>query len=90
MYEFQEIEWEECCVCDGEEKSDLRSTTKGIVNLAGQFVEFWKNGLLPFDSAKITTNYVAREDGTEHPDFLYVMLRKPAKYYNCHIQYSPR
>ena len=38
-------------------------------------MEFWKNGLLPFNSAKITTNYVAGEDGTEHPDFLHIMLR---------------
>ena len=53
------------CVCDGKEKSDLRSTTKGIVTLTGQFVEFWKNGLLPLDPAKITTNYVIGEDGTE-------------------------
>ena len=40
MNEVQEIEWKECCVCDGKEKDDLRSTTKGIVTLAGQFVEF--------------------------------------------------
>ena len=32
-------------ICDGMEKSDLRSTTKGIATLIGQFVEFWKNGL---------------------------------------------
>ena len=75
MNEVQEIEWEECCLCDGEEKGDLRSTTNGIVTLAGQFVEFWKNGLLPFNLAKITTNYVVGEDGTEHPDFERVMLR---------------
>ena len=35
MKEVQEIEWEEYCVCDGKEKGDLRSTTKGTVNLAG-------------------------------------------------------
>ena len=69
MNEAHEIEWEECCVCDGKEKGDLPSTTKGIVTLARQFVEIWKNGLLPFDPAKITTNYVVEEDGTEHPDF---------------------
>ena len=34
MNEVQEIEWEECCVRDSEEKGDLCSTTKGIVNLA--------------------------------------------------------
>ena len=85
MNEVQEIEWEECCVCDGEEKGDLRSTTKGIVTLAGQFVEFWKYGLSPFDPAKITTNYVV-----EHPNFGRVMLRKSAKYHhNCLIRYSP-
>ena len=90
MNEVQEIEWEECCVCDGKEKGDLPSTTKGIVTLARQFVEIWKNGLLPFDPAKITTNYVVGEDGTEHPDFERVMLRKSAKYHhNCHIRYSP-
>ena len=90
MNEVQEIEWEECCVCDGKEKGDLPSTTKGIVTLAGQFVEIWKNGLLPFDPAKIITNYVVGEDGTEHPDFERVMLRKSAKYHhNCHIRYSP-
>ena len=88
MNEVQEIEWEECCVCGGKEKGDLRSTTKGIVTLAGQFVEFWKNGLLPFNPAKITTNYVV-EDGTEHPNFELVMLKKSAKYHhNCYIQYS--
>ena len=90
MNEVQEIEWEECCVCDGKEKDDLRSTTKGIVTLAVQFVEFQRNGLLPFDPGKITTNYVVGEDGTEHPDFERVMLRKSAKYHhNCHIRYSP-
>ena len=90
MNEFQEIEWEECCVCDGKEKGDLRPTTKWTVTLAGQFVEFWKNYLLPFDPAMITTNYVVGEDGTEHPDFERVMLRKSARYHhNCHIRYSP-
>ena len=49
---------------DGEEKGDLRSRRKGVVTLAGQFVEFW-NGLLPFDPANITTNYVAGEEWTE-------------------------
>ena len=89
MDEVQEIEWEKCCVCDNKEKGDLRSTTKGIVTFAGQFVEFWKNGLLPFELAKITTDYVVGEDGTEHPDFERVMLRKSAKYnQNCHIRYS--
>ena len=88
MNETQEIEWEECCVCDGEEKGDLRSTIKGIVALAAQFVEFWKNGLLPFDSANIATNYVVGEYGTEHPDVERVMLSKSAKY-NDHIRYSP-
>ena len=90
MNEVQAIEWEEWCVCDSKEKGDLRSTTKGIVTLAGQFLEFWKNGLLPFDPVKITTNYVLGEDGTENPDFERVMLRKSAKYHhNCHIQYLP-
>ena len=89
MNEVQEIERKECCVCDGKEKDGLRSTAKGIVALAGQFVEFWKNGLIPFDPAKITTNYVAGEDGTGHPHFERVMLRKSAKYHhNCHIRYS--
>ena len=54
MNEVQEIERKECCVCDGKEKDGLRSTAKGIVTLAGQFVEFWKNGLLPFDPGRIT------------------------------------
>ena len=90
MNEVQQIEWEECCACDGKEKGDLRSTTKNIVTLAGQFVEFWKNGILPFDPANITTSYVVREDGTEHPDFEGVMLRKSPKYHhNCHTRYSP-
>ena len=43
MNEVQKIESEEHCLCDGKEKGDLRSTTKRIVTLAGQFVEFWKN-----------------------------------------------
>ena len=90
MNEVQEIERKECCVCDGKEKDALRSTAKGIVTLTGQFVEFWKNGLIPFDPAKITNNYVVGEDGTGHPDFERVMLRKSAKYHhNCHIRYSP-
>ena len=55
-----------------------------------QFLEFWKNDLLPLDPEKITTNYVVAEDATEHPDFERVMLRKSAKYHpNCHIRYSP-
>ena len=41
-------------------------------------MEFWKNGLLPSDPAKITTNYVLGEDGTEHHDFERVMRRKSA------------
>ena len=90
MTEFQGIEWEECCVCDGKEKSHLRSTTKDIVTLPGQFVEFWKKGLLPFNPAKITTNYVLREDGSKHPDLERAMFRKSAKYHhNCHIRYPP-
>ena len=90
MNEVQEIDWEECCVCDGKEKGDLRSTTKGITTLAGPFVEFWKNCLLPFDPVKNTTDYAVGEDGTEYPDFERVMLREPAKYnHNCHIRYSP-
>ena len=90
MNEFQGIEWEECCICGGKEKGHLRSTTKDIVTLPGQFVEFWKKGLLPFNPAKITTNYVLREDWSNHPDFERVMLRKSAKYHhNCHIRYSP-
>ena len=53
-------------------------------------MEFWKNGLLPFDPAKNSTNYFVRGDGTEHPDFERVMLRKSVKYHhNCHIRYSP-
>ena len=55
-------------ICDGMEKGDLRSTTKGIATLIGQFVEFWKNGLWIFNPAKITTNYAVGKDGTEHPD----------------------
>ena len=90
MNEFQEIDWEGCCVFDGEEKGDLRCTTEGIVTLAGQCVEFWKNDLLSFDPAKITTNYVVGEDGTEHPNFEHLILRKSAKYdHNCHIRYLP-
>ena len=42
-------------------------------------MEFSKNGLLPFDPAKITTNYAVGEDGAEHPDFERVMLRNSAK-----------
>ena len=82
MNEVQEIEQEECCVRDSKEKDDLHTTTKGSVTLVGQFVEFWKNGLLPFDPASITTNYVVGEDGTEHSDFEHVMLRKSVKYHN--------
>ena len=53
---------------------------KGLyVTLAGQLVEFWKNDLLLFDPAKITANYAVGEDGTEFPDFEYVMLRKSAE-----------
>ena len=90
MNEVQETEWEECCVCDVKEKGGLRSTRKGILTLTGQFVEFWRNGLLPFDPAKITINYVVGEDGTEHPDFERAMLRKSAEYHrNFHIRYSP-
>ena len=38
MNEFQEIEWGECCACDGREKGNLRPTAKGIVTLPEQFV----------------------------------------------------
>ena len=43
MNEVQDIFWEEHCLFEGKEEGDLRSTTKRIVTLAGQFVEFWKN-----------------------------------------------
>ena len=76
-------------LCDSEEKGSLRFTTKGIAKLAGQFMEFWKNGLLPLDPAKITINYVVGKDGAEHPGIECVMLRKSAKYHHsCHIGYS--
>ena len=53
-------------------------------------MEFWKNGLLPFDPAKITTDYVVGEDETEYPNFERVLLRKSAKYHhNYHIRYLP-
>ena len=53
-------------------------------------MEFWKNGLSPFDPAKITTNPAVGENGTDHPDFERAMLRKSVKYHhNCHIRYSP-
>ena len=90
MNKVQEIEWEKCCVCGSEEKDNQRSTTKGIEALAGQFVEFWKNGLLLFDPAKTTTSYNVEKDGTEHPDFERFMLKKSAKYHHSyHIRYSP-
>ena len=77
-------------LCDSEEKGNLRFTTKGIAKLAGQFTEFWKNGLLPLDPAKITINYVVGKDGAEHPGYECIMLRKWAKYHHsCHIRYSP-
>ena len=89
MKEVQETEWDECSVCDSEKKGDLRSTTKGTVTLAGQFVEFWKNGLLPFGPAKFTANYVVAEDGAKHPDFKHAMHRKSAEnHHNCRIRYS--
>ena len=61
MNEVQEIEWAQCCVCGSEKKGDLPSTTKGIGILAGPL---WKNGLLPFSPAKITTNSIVGEDAT--------------------------
>ena len=53
-------------------------------------MEFWKNGLLPFDPGRITINYVTEEAGTEHSDFKRVMLSESAKYHHhCHLRYSP-
>ena len=64
-------------------------TGQTLVTLAGQSLEFLKNGLLPFDLEKIAANYVVGKNGTEHPGFELAMLRKSAKYYhNCHIRYS--
>ena len=40
MNEVQEKEWEECCVCDGEEKGDLPKK-KWIVPLQDSF---WNSG----------------------------------------------
>ena len=52
-------------------------------------MEFWKNGLLPFDSAKFTANYVVAEDGAKHPDFKHAMRRKSTEnHHNCRIRYS--
>ena len=53
MNKVPEIDREECCVCDGKEKGDLYSTTKEIATLAGEFPEFWKNGLLPFGQRRL-------------------------------------
>ena len=53
-------------------------------------MEFWEHVLLTFDPVTIRTKYAVGEDGTEHPDFESIILRKLAKYYqNCHIGYSP-
>ena len=77
--QVQETEWEESCVCDGEQKGNLPHTTKEIVNFAGQFVEFQKNDLSPFDLVKIPDDYVVGENKTGHRDFERVMLRRSAK-----------
>ena len=42
---------------------------KGLQYFAGQLVDFWKKGLLVYDPAKIATNYVVGENGTEHHNF---------------------
>ena len=55
--------------------------TKGIVALARQLMELWKHVLLTFDPVTIRTNCAVGEDGTEHPDFESIILRKLAKYY---------
>ena len=38
MNDVQEIEWEVCCVCDGAEKGDLRSSTEGTVYITTNYV----------------------------------------------------
>ena len=39
-------------VCDGDEKGDLGSTTKGIVTLAGQFCGILEEWLFTFRSSE--------------------------------------
>ena len=88
--EVVEKEWDECCICNGEKGDTLRANTVGIESLAQQFLEFWKNDVLPFDSAKITTKFVIGEDGIKYPDFKKSMLQRKAKYHHdCKSSFSP-
>ena len=88
----KENDWQtnsSCCICDVV-GGDLRSSSEGIESLAQNFLEFWKNGVLPFDSSKITSENAVGSDGKEHPDFKSPMVRYKAKYHhNCHIRFSP-
>ena len=85
-----ENEWNECCVCHGEKGGALRSNADGIESLANQFLEYWKNDILPFDPSTITTISVIGDDGIEYPDFKNSMLKRKAKYHhNCNSLFSP-
>ena len=84
------MDWDStCCIC-GDGGDDLRGTPEGISSLAGQFVEYWKNEVLPFDSERITTKSVVDDNGVQHPDFIGPMVRHNAQYHhNCYIRYTP-
>ena len=77
MNEDQRIKWEECFVCDDEDKGGLRFTTKGIVIFCRTASGFLEERLVSFDPAKIATNYVVGENGTEHHNF---------NHHDCHAQ----
>ena len=61
---IQAIGWSCCCICAGD--GGLRSTSDDIESLAAQFVQYYKNGVLDFDPAKFTTQFVVGEDGSSN------------------------
>ena len=68
----------------------MRSTNDGIETLAGRFVEFWSNDVLPFNAERIAGDIIVHSDGIQHPDFKGAMLRNKAKYHhNWYLRYTP-
>ena len=76
------IDWSSCSTYEtGDELCSMDDGTKG---LAKQCVAYWKNYLLPFESLKITMEFVIRKDGIIHQGFVTVIKSDNGKYHhNC-------
>ena len=52
----------------------------GITSLAAQLIEYWKNGVLDFDVAKVTSTLMDGEDEVRHRVFNVSMVASNVQY----------